>query len=212
MVWRKLAMPDRSRWPAQGCGLAPWCICRTRQNIPKSSATIRFFRRVFYWRRVLNCATWRRSVAISCSGRAARIFGTPATSPATSAVPAAVARRLTASIRRHAILGVSGHCIAAYPGDFAQALIALDASIEVRERNGLRSFPLANLHKLPGATPHVETSLAPGELITAILVPDADFAKRSLFTRSATGNRMNSRSPLRRSRSIFRTKLYGKRE
>jgi xanthine dehydrogenase YagS FAD-binding subunit len=55
--------------------------------------------------------------------------------------------------RQHAILGVSGHCIAAYPGDFAQALIALDASIEVRGRNGLRSFPLANLHKLPGATP-----------------------------------------------------------
>ena len=32
--------------------------------------------------------------------------------------------------RKHAVLGVSDHCIATYPGDFAQALIALDASVE----------------------------------------------------------------------------------
>lgn len=49
--------------------------------------------------------------------------------------------------RQHAVLGVSGHCIAAYPGDFAQALIALDAGIEVWGRDGVRSFPFAKLHK-----------------------------------------------------------------
>ena len=83
--------------------------------------------------------------------------------------------------RQHAILGVSSHCIAAYPGDFAQALIALNSSIEVRGHNGVRSFPLAVLHRLPDATPYIETSLAPGELITAIQVLAAAFTKRSLY-------------------------------
>ena len=83
--------------------------------------------------------------------------------------------------RQHAILGVSDHCIAAYPGDFAQGLIALDARIEVRGRDGVRSFPFAELHRRPESTPHVETSLAAGELITAILIPAAAFTKRSLY-------------------------------
>jgi xanthine dehydrogenase YagS FAD-binding subunit len=83
--------------------------------------------------------------------------------------------------RQHAILGVSDYCIAAYPGDFAQALIALDASIEVHGPNGARSFPFEKLHKRPESTPQIETSLAPGELIRAILVPAAAFTKRSLY-------------------------------
>ncbi|MCI0467691.1 MAG: xanthine dehydrogenase family protein subunit M [Beijerinckiaceae bacterium] len=83
--------------------------------------------------------------------------------------------------RQHAILGTSGHCIAAYAGDFAQALLVLDARIEVLGQNGTRTMPAAELHKLPEATPHVETSLAPGELVTAILVPASPFARRSLY-------------------------------
>jgi xanthine dehydrogenase YagS FAD-binding subunit len=83
--------------------------------------------------------------------------------------------------RQHAILGVSDHCVAAYPGDFAQALIALDATILVLGENGTRSFPVAELHKQPETTPHIETSLAPGELITAIFVPSGAFTKRSLY-------------------------------
>lgn len=83
--------------------------------------------------------------------------------------------------RTHAILGVSDACIATYPGDFAQGLIALDASIKVLGPNGPRAFPFEQLHKRPGATPEVETSLAPGELITSIEVPAAAYTKRSLY-------------------------------
>ncbi|MCI0599812.1 MAG: xanthine dehydrogenase family protein subunit M [Beijerinckiaceae bacterium] len=83
--------------------------------------------------------------------------------------------------RQHAILGVSGHCIAAYPGDLAQALAVLDASVEILGQGGVRSVPVAELHKRPEATPHIETPLAPGELITAILVPASPFARRSLY-------------------------------
>jgi xanthine dehydrogenase YagS FAD-binding subunit len=83
--------------------------------------------------------------------------------------------------RRHAILGVSDNCIAAYAGDFAQALIALDAEVEIAGQQGVRKIPFANLHVPPKDTPHVETTLAPGELITSFNVPAGAWAKRSLY-------------------------------
>ena len=83
--------------------------------------------------------------------------------------------------RLHAVLGTSEDCIAAYPGDFAQALIALDAQVETLGPNGGRSFAFAELHKEPGTTPNVETSLAPGELITAFVVPNGAWTRRSLY-------------------------------
>ncbi|RXH08308.1 FAD binding domain-containing protein [Bradyrhizobium guangzhouense] len=73
--------------------------------------------------------------------------------------------------RMHAVLGVSDQCIATYPGDFAQALIALDATVEVTGRSGTRSMPFAELHKAPGNSPEIETALHPGELISAFVVP-----------------------------------------
>ena len=72
--------------------------------------------------------------------------------------------------RMHAVLGTSDQCIATYPGDFAQALIALDATVEVTGRSGTRRMPFAELHKAPGTTPEIETTLQPGELISAFLV------------------------------------------
>ncbi|QAU41291.1 FAD binding domain-containing protein [Bradyrhizobium guangdongense] len=72
--------------------------------------------------------------------------------------------------RLHAVLGTSEQCIATYPGDFAQALIALDASVEVTGRSGTRSKPFAELHKAPGNTPEIETTLQPGELISAFVI------------------------------------------
>jgi xanthine dehydrogenase YagS FAD-binding subunit len=83
--------------------------------------------------------------------------------------------------RRHAVLGVSRHCIATYPGDFAQALIALDAAVEIEGAAGRRSIPFASLHRLPGHSPDVETNLAPGEIITAFRVPAAAWTRRSLY-------------------------------
>ena len=73
--------------------------------------------------------------------------------------------------RLHAVLGTSDQCIAMYPGDWAQALIALDARVEILGHGGPRTLRFAGLHRLPGQTPHFETTLAPGELITAFVVP-----------------------------------------
>ncbi|MBV9558211.1 MAG: FAD binding domain-containing protein, partial [Pseudolabrys sp.] len=83
--------------------------------------------------------------------------------------------------RMHAVLGASDQCIATYPGDFAQALLALDAQVEVDGPRGQRTIPFASLHKAPDDTPHIETSLAPGDLITAFNIPATPFAKRSLY-------------------------------
>jgi xanthine dehydrogenase YagS FAD-binding subunit len=83
--------------------------------------------------------------------------------------------------RRHAVLGTSERCIATYPGDFAQALIALDATVDIAGPSGSRTIPFAELHKLPGDTPETETMLQDGDLITAFVVPSTPFARRSLY-------------------------------
>jgi xanthine dehydrogenase YagS FAD-binding subunit len=82
--------------------------------------------------------------------------------------------------RAHAVLGASDHCIALYAGDWAPALIALDARVEVLGPAGPRTLAFADLHCLPGTTPHIETSLLPGELITAFVVPGGP-RRRSLY-------------------------------
>lgn len=83
--------------------------------------------------------------------------------------------------RWHAVLGTSEHCIAAHASDLAVALVALDAEIDVRGPSKERRLPLRELYKLPGSTPHMETVLEPGEVITAISVPSSAEARRSHY-------------------------------
>ena len=83
--------------------------------------------------------------------------------------------------RQHAVLGTSHDCIATYPGDFAQALIALDATVEISGGEGRHTVPFAALHRAPADKPQIETMLAPGELITAFEIPRAPWTRRSLY-------------------------------
>jgi len=74
--------------------------------------------------------------------------------------------------RQHALLGISDTCIATHPSDMAVAMLVLDAKIEtVRADDKTRIIPVSELHRLPGTTPHIETTLEPGELITAVVLP-----------------------------------------
>lgn len=74
--------------------------------------------------------------------------------------------------RQHAILGASQACIATHPSDMAVAMRLLDATVEtVRADSSTRTIPIAEFHRLPGDTPHIETALAAGELITAVTLP-----------------------------------------
>ena len=74
--------------------------------------------------------------------------------------------------RQLGIIGTSDACIATYPGDMAVAMRLLDASVETVQPSGTtRSIPIADFHRLWGDTPHIETALQPGELITAVTLP-----------------------------------------
>jgi xanthine dehydrogenase YagS FAD-binding subunit len=83
--------------------------------------------------------------------------------------------------RWHAVLGTSENCIAAHASDLAVALVALDAAVKLRGPASQRTVPLVDFHRLPGATPHIETVLEPGELIAAITVPASSAAQRSHY-------------------------------
>jgi xanthine dehydrogenase YagS FAD-binding subunit len=81
----------------------------------------------------------------------------------------------------HAILGASGHCIATHPSDLAVALVALDATVRVQGPAGERTLSVEDLYRLPGATPHLEHDLRPGELIVDVRVPAGRYARRARY-------------------------------
>jgi xanthine dehydrogenase YagS FAD-binding subunit len=72
----------------------------------------------------------------------------------------------------NAVIGVSEDCIAAHGSDMAVAMAALDARVETSAANGAtRTIPIDALYRPPGTTPHIETVLAPGELIQSVTLP-----------------------------------------
>ncbi|MER7808164.1 xanthine dehydrogenase family protein subunit M [Streptomyces sp900116325] len=74
--------------------------------------------------------------------------------------------------RIHALLGASDSCIATHPSDMAVAMTALEAEIELLDAVGsVRRVAIADFYRLPGDTPHIETELRPGEMITSVLLP-----------------------------------------
>jgi xanthine dehydrogenase YagS FAD-binding subunit len=83
--------------------------------------------------------------------------------------------------RIHAIFGTSDHCIATHPSDMCVALAALEAKVRVRGSKGERTIPFEKFHRLPGATPNIDTTLAPDELILSIDLPPSPYAAHSYY-------------------------------
>lgn len=83
--------------------------------------------------------------------------------------------------RYHAVLGTSAHCIATHPSDMCVAMVAFDAQVHVSGPSGERRIPLVDFHHLPGTTPHIETVLKPGDLITAVELPALPVAANSIY-------------------------------
>jgi xanthine dehydrogenase YagS FAD-binding subunit len=83
--------------------------------------------------------------------------------------------------RNHAVLGTSRHCIAAHPSDLCVALTALEAIVETETPAGTRRIPIGVFHRPPGDTPHVETALAPHDLITAVELPPLPTGAKSRY-------------------------------
>jgi xanthine dehydrogenase YagS FAD-binding subunit len=94
------------------------------------------------------------------------------TKPCNKRAPGSGCGALEGLNRNSAILGASHACIATHPSDLAVALVALDATVQTLSPDGpARSFPIMELHRLPGETPQIETHLIPGELITGVTLP-----------------------------------------
>ncbi|MDX0404703.1 xanthine dehydrogenase family protein subunit M [Sinorhizobium medicae] len=92
--------------------------------------------------------------------------------PCNKRLPGSGCSALAGFSRPLAVVGVSDACIASHPSDMAVAMRALDAVVEtVRADGTTRSIPIADLHRLPGDTPHIEHVLEQGELITAVILP-----------------------------------------
>ena len=83
--------------------------------------------------------------------------------------------------RNHAILGASDQCVATHPSDMAVAIAALDAVVVVLGTDGERRVPMSDFHRLPGDQPQHDTTLAQGELITAVELPSLPATSRSAY-------------------------------
>jgi xanthine dehydrogenase YagS FAD-binding subunit len=94
------------------------------------------------------------------------------TKPCNKRVPGSGCAALAGLNRMNAVLGVTDDCIAAHPSDMAVAMTVLDAQVETIAPDGVtRTIPIDALYRAPGDTPHIETVLAPGELIRSVLLP-----------------------------------------
>ena len=88
---------------------------------------------------------------------------------------------ITGSNRTLAVLGSSEHCIATNPSDMCIAMAALEATIHVQGPKGSRAIPFGEFHLLPGNTPHRETVLEPGDLITHVTLPAPIKGSKQLY-------------------------------
>ena len=92
--------------------------------------------------------------------------------PCNKRVPGSGCSAIGGFSRQLAVVGVSDACIATHPSDMAVAMRVLDAKVEtVRPDGSVRTIPIADFHRLPGITPHIEHALEPGELITSVSLP-----------------------------------------
>ncbi|HEX9335368.1 MAG TPA: xanthine dehydrogenase family protein subunit M [Pseudonocardiaceae bacterium] len=103
--------------------------------------------------------------------------------PCNKRVPGSGCPAISGANRMHAVLGTSDSCVATHASDVAVALVALDAEIRLAGADSTRTVRLADFYRLPGATPDVENDLRPGELITEVVVPRLDWARRSTYVK-----------------------------
>ncbi|MER5533954.1 FAD binding domain-containing protein [Streptomyces mirabilis] len=101
--------------------------------------------------------------------------------PCNKRVPGSGCPAVEGEHHNHAILGASAHCVATHPSDMAVALTAFDAVVSYETADGPGELPLAEFYLPVGDTPHLETALPPGALITGVTLPAAPVAARSRY-------------------------------
>lgn len=108
-------------------------------------------------------------------------FRDPSWSACNKRLPGSGCAAIKGFNRNHAVLGVDDSCISQYPGDFAVALVALDAQLDLSGPHGSRRIAVESLHTPVDGKPHIETSLRSAEIITGFFIPSAPWNRRSLY-------------------------------
>ncbi|MFH9554534.1 FAD binding domain-containing protein [Streptomyces sp. NPDC017435] len=108
-------------------------------------------------------------------------YFTDVTKPCNKRVPGSGCPAIEGEHHNHAILGASEHCVAIHPSDMGVALTAFDAVVSYETADGPGALPLANFYLPVGDTPHRQTALPPGALITGVTLPPAPVAARSRY-------------------------------
>ncbi|MFJ8542261.1 FAD binding domain-containing protein [Streptomyces sp. NPDC093586] len=108
-------------------------------------------------------------------------YFTDVSKPCNKRVPGSGCPAITGEHHNHAVLGASDHCVAVHPSDMGVALTAFDAVVAYETADGPGKLPLADLYLPVGDTPHRETALPPGALITGVTLPPAPVAARSRY-------------------------------
>jgi len=108
-------------------------------------------------------------------------YFTDVTKPCNKRVPGSGCPAIEGEHHNHAILGASDHCVATHPSDLGVALTAFDAVVSYETADGPGELPLAEFYRPVGDTPHLETALPPGALITGVTLPPAPVAANSRY-------------------------------
>ncbi|WLQ38924.1 xanthine dehydrogenase family protein subunit M [Streptomyces laculatispora] len=101
--------------------------------------------------------------------------------PCNKRVPGSGCPAIAGEHHNHAILGASEHCVATHPSDMAVALAAFDAVVSYETADGPGELPVAEFYLPVGDTPHIETALPPGALVTGVALPPAAVAAHSRY-------------------------------
>ncbi|GHB28436.1 oxidoreductase [Streptomyces viridiviolaceus] len=108
-------------------------------------------------------------------------YFTDVAGPCNKRVPGSGCPAVEGEHHNHAVLGASDHCVAVHPSDMGVALTAFDAVVSYETADGPGALPLADLYLPVGDTPHRETALPSGALITGVTLPPAPVAARSRY-------------------------------
>ncbi|TXS21854.1 FAD binding domain-containing protein [Streptomyces sp. gb1(2016)] len=101
--------------------------------------------------------------------------------PCNKRVPGSGCPAIEGEHHNHAVLGASGHCVATHPSDMGVALTAFGAVVEYETADGEGVLPLGEFYLPVGDTPHLETALPAGALITGVTLPAAPVAANSRY-------------------------------
>ncbi|MEU9118824.1 xanthine dehydrogenase family protein subunit M [Streptomyces sp. NPDC048506] len=108
-------------------------------------------------------------------------YFTDVTKPCNKRVPGSGCPASAGEHRNHAILGASAHCVAVHPSDMGVALSAFDAVVSYETVDGAGELSLDDFYLPVGDTPHRETALPAGALITGVTLPPAPVAVTSRY-------------------------------